>query len=225
MTLTRVVGKGRVETMDAAAFDAMSERATRVAVDVGTGDAHFAYGLAGAHPEWLVVGVDALDEPMGEVAHKAARKPARGGRSNLLLLRASVESLPAELQGVADEITVWLPWGHLLEGIVLAEAGVMGGLARLGRSGARLSITLNGEIWADSTPARYAQLPLPDPAYVADVIAPGFARVDVVVDEPARWLNATEASSLATTWARRLGHGRAHPKFVAFTGVVGTGEP
>ena len=38
MTLTRVVGKGRVETMDAAEFQARRERAARVAVDVGTGD-------------------------------------------------------------------------------------------------------------------------------------------------------------------------------------------
>ena len=76
MTLTRVVGKGRVETMNAAEFDAMRERAARVAVDVGTGDAHYAYTLAGAHPDWLVVGVDALDEPMGEIAYKSTRKPA-----------------------------------------------------------------------------------------------------------------------------------------------------
>ena len=137
-----------------------------------------------------------------------------------MLVRASVESLPAELCGVADEITVLLPWGRLLEGIVLTDDAVMRGLAGLGRAGARLSITLNGEIWADSTPARYASLPLPDPAYVADVIAPGFRAANVVVDEPARWLNATEATSLSTTWARRLGHGRAHPKFVVFGGVI-----
>ena len=67
------------------------------AVDVGTGDAHFAYHLASERPDWLVVGLDALDEPMGEIADKAARKPAKGGRPNLVLLRGAVEALPAEL--------------------------------------------------------------------------------------------------------------------------------
>ena len=73
---------------------------------------------------------------------------------------------------------VILPWGGLLEGIVLARADVIGGLAALCRPGADVVVTLNGEIWLDSTPARYEQLPVPTPEYVAELVAPGFARAD-----------------------------------------------
>jgi 16S rRNA (adenine(1408)-N(1))-methyltransferase len=218
VTITRVIGKGRTSTLDAGAFAELRARFATATVDVGTGHGRFAYQLASADPTRLVIGIDALEEPMGEIAAKAARKPARGGRPNLLLVRAGVEALPTELAGVADEVFVQLPWGSLLEGIVLARDDVLGGLAALCRRGGRLAVTLNGEIWLDSTPARYESLPVPTPEYVADVVAKGFARAWITLGE-ARYLTATEAKGLPTTWARRLGHGRPHPLFVYFEGV------
>ena len=218
MTLTRVVGKGRTAAMAAGELARMRAEYAMCAVDVGTGDAHFAYHLATKHPDWLVLGLDAIDAPMGEIAHRAARKPARGGRPNLVLVRAAIETPPAELAQIADEVDVLLPWGALLEGIVRARAVVVDGIAALARPGARVRITLNGEIWLDSTPARYEDLPVPTPEYVADVVEPEFRRAGVDL-EPARYLSATEAKSLPTTWARRLGHGRPHPRFVHIEGV------
>ena len=92
-------------------------------------------------------------------------------------------------------------------------------MARLCRPGARVTVTLNGEIWEESTPARYADLPVPTPAYVAEVVAPAFAGVGITLG-PARYATASEAKELATTWARRLGHAREHPRFVQFEGVA-----
>jgi len=217
VTIARVVGKGRVEPMTADELLAMRAAAGRTAVDVGTGDARFAYALASEHADWLVIGVDALDEPMGETAYRSTRKPARGGRPNLVLVRASAEALPDALHAAADEVTVVLPWGRLLEGIVCARADVIGGLASLLRPGGRLVVTLNGEIWEEWTPARYEDLPVPTEAYVAEVIAPAFAAAGIEL-ERARVLSAPEAHALPTTWARKLGHGRAHPRFVRFEG-------
>ncbi len=219
MTITRVVGKGRIERMDADAFSALRSALPVAAVDVGTGDGRFAYQLASDDPRRLVLGIDALAEPMGERAATAGRKPARGGRPNLLFVHAAVEALPAELSAVADEVYVQLPWGALLEGIVRARADVLGGLAALCRPGARVVVTLNGEIWLESTPARYEDLPIPTPEYVADVVAPGFGAVGIAL-APARYTTALEAKQLPTTWARRLAHGRDHPCFVQFEGVA-----
>jgi len=219
MTVTRVVGKGRTTDIAGAALGEMQARFATTAVDVGTGDGRFAYHLASAHPAQLVIGIDALAANMGERAATAARKPAKGGRPNLVFVHAAIEALPAELAHIADEVHVLLPWGGLLEGIVLGRDDVIGGLAGLCRPGARVMVTLNGEIWLDSTPARYAQLPLPTPEYVADVIAPGFARAGIEIGA-ARFSTAEEAKQLPTTWARRLGHGRDHPSFVQFGGVA-----
>jgi 16S rRNA (adenine(1408)-N(1))-methyltransferase len=217
VTLTRVIGKGRIAQMEPAELTALRTSAARTIVDAGTGDGRYSYALASAHSDWLVVGLDALDEPMGEMAHKSMRKPAKGGRANLVFLRAAVEALPGELLGIADEVHVLLPWGRLLEGIVLAREDVVEGLAALGRPGTHVDITLNGEIWAESAPTRYAHLPVATPEYVTEVVAPGFARAGIDL-APARYLSADEAKALPTTWARRLGHGRAHPRFVHFAG-------
>jgi 16S rRNA (adenine(1408)-N(1))-methyltransferase len=218
VTITRVIGKGRTTELDADAFATLRAGFAATAVDVGTGDGKFAYHLASTDPARLVIGIDALDEPMGEIAARSGRKPERGGRSNLVLVRAPVESLPSELRGVADEVSVQLPWGSLLEGIVLARGDVLGGLAALCRPGAQLTVTLNGEIWLDSTPARYEHLPVPTPEYVTDVVAAGLARVGISL-VAARYATAAEAKALPTTWARRLGHGRTHPVFVCFEGT------
>jgi 16S rRNA (adenine(1408)-N(1))-methyltransferase len=215
VTLTEVVGKGRTRELT----DLAARRGDRahVFVDVGTGDGRLAYAVASAHPSWLVLGLDALDEPMGETAQKAGRKPAKGGVDNLVLLRASIEHVPEELRGIANEVSVMLPWGRLLEGIVLGASDVVDGIAALTSTGARVCVTLNGEMWA-STPAKYAHLPLPTPAYVADVIAPAFATAAIAVG-PAAWMSAEDIATIGSTWARRLSHGRAHPKFVRFEGV------
>jgi 16S rRNA (adenine(1408)-N(1))-methyltransferase len=218
MTLTRVVGKGRTSEMPASELEALRGAYLKCAVDVGTGDARYAYHLASERSDWLVLGLDALEEPLGEVAYRAARKAARGGRPNLLLLRAAIEALPRELERIADEVNVLLPWGALLEGIVRARPEVVDGIAALARPGALVQVTLNGEIWLDSTPARYEDLPVPTPAYVAEAIEPEFRRGGIELG-PARYLTAAEAKALPTTWARRLGHGRTHPRFVHFEGV------
>jgi 16S rRNA (adenine(1408)-N(1))-methyltransferase len=220
MPLTRVVGKGRVVALDAAAFAELRGEYARVAVDVGTGDGRFAYHLASADPQLFVLGVDALAEHMGERAAMAARKPPKGGRPNLVFVHAAIEALPTELAHVADEVHVLLPWGALLEGIVLARDDVLAGIAALCRPDARVAVTLNGEIWIDSTPTRYEPLPVPTPEYVADVITPGFARHGIALDA-ARYSTAEEAKGLPTTWARKLGHAREHPRFVQFSGVAG----
>jgi 16S rRNA (adenine(1408)-N(1))-methyltransferase len=219
MTITRVIGKGRTALLAADAFAKLCASYSTVAVDVGTGDGRFPYQLASDDPDRLAIGIDALAEPMGERAAVAARKPARGGRPNLLYVHAAVEALPDELAGVADEVYVQLPWGVLLEGIVRARSEVLAGIARLCGPAARVTVTLNGEIWEESTPARYADLPVPTPAYVAEVVAPGFARVGIALG-PARYATAVEAKELATTWARRLGHAREHPRFVQFEGAA-----
>jgi 16S rRNA (adenine(1408)-N(1))-methyltransferase len=220
MTITRVIGKGRTTTLDATALAEWRGGYATTAVDVGTGDGRYAYHLASEDPSCLVIGIDALEEPMGEIAAKAARKPPKGGRPNLLLVRAAIEALPPVLAGVADSVSVQLPWGSLLEGIVLARPEVLAGLATLCRPGACITVTLNGEIWLDSTPARYEHLPVPTPDYVAEEIAPGMAAAGIVLT-PARYASAEEAKALPTTWARRLGHGRPHPSFVMFEGVRG----
>ena len=105
---------------------------SRVLVDIGTGDGKFVYRTAKRNPDWFCIGVDADLSSLSEYSRKAQRKPERGGVPNVLYVVSNVEDLPAELNGVADRVTVHLPWGSLLVGIVQSDPTVLSGLARVG---------------------------------------------------------------------------------------------
>jgi 16S rRNA (adenine(1408)-N(1))-methyltransferase len=70
------------------------------------------------------------------VLAEAAARPDR-------LVVAAAEALPAELDGVADLVTVQFPWGSLLRGLLAADPRVMGGLAGLLGPGGALRLLVS----------------------------------------------------------------------------------
>ena len=198
---------------------ALAQPFRRVVVDLGTGDGRFPYAHATAHPDHFVVGIDALGERLAELSAKAARKPAKGGRANLLYVRASAEAPPEELHGLADEVHVLLPWGALLVGTMLATPEVLGGIVALARDGASFRVVFNAEVWEGSTPKDMADLPAVTVEYVERELVPAYAASGIALAAVAE-LSPDEVRDLPTTWARKLSHGR-HPKFVAAAGTIG----
>ena len=182
-------------------------------VDVGTGDGRYAYALAKADPRRLVVGIDALRENLAEMSRKAARKPARGGLPNVLFVAASAETPPAELAGRADEVSVILPWGRLMVGLIRPDDDVLAGLAALAKPGAAMRFVLNAEVWGDPVPVEARDLPEPTPERVLGELAPRYAAHGIEVGE-ARLMTLEEIRALPTTWARKLASSRALPRFV-----------
>lgn len=98
---------------------------------------------AAAQPDRLVVGVDANAAGMMTASRRAAARPSRGGLPNALFAVATVEALPAELDEVADLVTVHFPWGSLLRGLLGADPATMTGLTRVLRPGATLQLLVS----------------------------------------------------------------------------------
>jgi 16S rRNA (adenine(1408)-N(1))-methyltransferase len=216
-----IEGKRRREMTAAELDERMAAgNSSRLVIDIGTGDGRFAYAYATDHPDTFVVGMDAIAERLEELSTKATRKPAKGGRPNVLFVRASVEQPPPELEHRADELHVLLPWGGLLVGTMLARPDVMAGLSALAKPGARLTIVFNGEVWEDSTPKDMADLPAVTVEYVESELRPRYRQRGIELDD-VHEMSPAEIKDLPTTWARRLAHGR-HPKFVAATGCFAT---
>lgn len=212
-----VRGKKTVE-MSATELATIVEAHERVVVDLGTGDGKYALRYAQANPRTLVIGIDALADNLREASQRASRSPRRGGLANVLFVRASAESPPGELRGVADEIHVLLPWGRLLVGTLLAEEDVMSGLTTLAGPGARVRLIFNAEIWADSTPKELAHLPRLSRPYVEETMAPAYTRFGIEL-EHCRLMDEAEVEDLATTWSKKLADGR-HPDFVLVEGKL-----
>jgi 16S rRNA (adenine(1408)-N(1))-methyltransferase len=160
-------------------------------VDLGTGDGRFVLAHAAAHPERLVLGVDAVAEPMRDASRRAARPARRGVLSNARFVVSSLDALPAELDGVADLVTVHFPWGSLRAAAAGHDPDAADRLVRLLAPAGRLDLLIaDGE--------RDAAAPL-DPARVIDAYRTlGLETGEV---HPASLPDAVAAHS---SWGKRL---------------------
>ena len=184
----------------------MAELAARhraVAVDVGTGDGAYARRLAAADPSLLVVGVDANADKLRPASRRAAAAPARGGLPNLRFGRLALEHAPGALAGLADRLTVILPWGSLLRAVAAGEPDGLGRLRALCAPGAEVEIVFGDRdldgVPAEALPARYA---------------------DAGLELSARYAGAAEVAALGTTWAKRLVRSDPDRRFHWLTAVA-----
>jgi 16S rRNA (adenine(1408)-N(1))-methyltransferase len=167
-------------------------------VDLGTGDGRFVLHAARSDPRALVIGVDADAASMVE----ASRKAARGRMRNALFVVSAVESLPHELDGVADEVQIHFPWGSLLRGIVNAEEAVVGPITRLCAPGASVTAFVS-----------IAERDRQAPAVSSDDLSRsriGFIEHGLALVE-ARAATQAEIAATRSSWAKRLGAGSRRP--------------
>jgi 16S rRNA (adenine(1408)-N(1))-methyltransferase len=163
---------------------------TRILLDLGTGDGRFVHRLAGCNPDWFVIGVDPCRENLLEVS--------RAGLPNMLFIIASVQSLPAELNGLASQVTINFPWGSLLDGLLAGDARLLQALESTAAPAASLDIRLNGSALAEA----------------GWLLEAGTKRIHDNLDHagwhvgPPTAMNAGELREFPTTWAKRLAFGR-----------------
>jgi hypothetical protein len=77
-------------------------------------------------------------------------------------------------------------------------------------------------VWGDPIPVEARDLPEPTVDYVRDALTPEYARHGIELGEP-RAMPPAAIERLPSTWARKLSHGRAEPRFVEFEGRFGGG--
>jgi 16S rRNA (adenine(1408)-N(1))-methyltransferase len=172
-----------------------------VAVDVGTGDGSFVCHTARKRPDDLIIGVDAAVDNLRAASQRAAAKPSRGGLANALFGQLALEDAPGDLAGLADEVTVLLPWGSLLAAVARPDPDALGRLRALCKPGAALRVVF-GYGLADAGALTPRALPPGD--------APGFAREiarcyrEMGFAITAAPITTPELRELPTTWAKKL---------------------
>lgn len=177
--------------IDQADLHALASRYQSVQIDLGTGDGRYAARLARAHPDRLVIGIDAYRENLRRTS-RLDRAP-----SNVVYAIANAQDLPNELNEIATHISILLPWGSLLRGLLGDEPGVIEGLARIARPGADLELYLNVAALAEAgwelmTGAEQVRRMLP---------RAGFEPGEIEI------LSVSELRRLPSSWARRLAAG------------------
>ena len=180
--------------MAQAEFEQLRSRYSSTLVDLGTGDGAWPRRFAREHDNILAIGIDSDRDALREAAKLAERKPPRGGAPNALYVAAGAESLPSELQGAADWITIYFPWSALLRMILSGDGQIGQIINTLAAPRSRLSLVLNAEAAPDGF-----DRPSPQTArksLKSPLDAAGFRITR------SEWLDANGAPP--TTWSGRL---------------------
>ena len=213
----RVVTGKTSEEMAAAEFGRRAAAYDTHWLDIGAGDGALPYRLAGQFPDVLCLGLDPNAEAMAANAHRARRKPERGGRANCLYVVAAVEAPPPELTGLAGAITINFPWARLLEIVLGARDDGSGPLATavaaLAAPDCSLQLLVNE---VTDLPA----VPTVDPVMLAERLTPALLATGFGIDA-AEWLR-TDAR-VRSRWGGRLirGSGRRVVRLRASRGAPG----
>jgi 16S rRNA (adenine(1408)-N(1))-methyltransferase len=131
---------------------------------------------------------------MAEASRRAA-SARRGGQPNVRFVAAAAETPPVELIGQAHLVTINLPWGSLLRGVLGQDAAVLSGIAMLLASRGRIEALVSLEP-RDVPGGRLEQASLASAALA-------WQRCGLSISEMAA---ATSADVRATgsSWGRRL---------------------
>ncbi|PZC49541.1 MAG: 16S rRNA (adenine(1408)-N(1))-methyltransferase [Chloroflexi bacterium] len=206
-----VTGKSSVE-VSAREFRARAAGYDALWLDIGTGDGALPYRLAGSFPDVLCAGLDPNVEGMAENAHRAGRKPARGGRANCVYVAASVEEPPGALAGAAQAITINFPWAALLA-IVLGESdgGTLTGLGAFAAEDCVAQLLVNEVTDLPGVPSVA-------PEMLRERVGPNLAAAGFVI-ESCEWLE--REAQVRSRWGGRLirGSGRRVVRLRALRGT------
>ena len=174
-----------------------------IIIDIGTGDGRFVYQSARQNPKKFYIGIDPNVSPLEKISEKIYRKPAKGGAPNVLFIQAAVEDLPAELDGVADELHVHFPWGSLLRAVATGNVAVLQNLRRICAPEALLEVVLGLDPARDQSEIERLELtPLSlefiDQQLTSRYLAAGFKITERGIIPAAEW------PEFNTSWAKRL---------------------
>ena len=169
-------------------------------LDIGTGDGLFVYRSARANPAKFFIGVDANARPLQKISERIHRKPTKGGAANAMFIQASVEDLPDELNGIAEEVSVHFPWGSLLRVVATGEVTLLRRIRGVCAGNAVLKLTIGIDRQRDSAEIRRLGLQPITEDFVGRELRPLYfeAGFDLTLAGSSGW------AGLNTSWAKRL---------------------
>jgi 16S rRNA (adenine(1408)-N(1))-methyltransferase len=174
-----------------------------VIIDLGTGDGRFVYQSARQNPKRFYIGIDPNVRPLEKISEKIYRKPSKGGAANVLFVQAAIEDLPAELDGVADEVHVHFPWGSLLRAVATGDVVVLQNLRRICSPGALLEVVLGLDPTRDQSEIERLGLTTLTLEYIDQTLVPQYAAAGFEITERGI-IPAADWPEFNTSWAKRL---------------------
>jgi 16S rRNA (adenine(1408)-N(1))-methyltransferase len=125
----------------------------------------------------------------------------------VLFVRAALENLPPELEGLAARVSVLFPWGTLLKAVAAPEPERLRAFRALCREGAELHLVFGYDATRERRAVEALRLAEATEERVLGELVPAYAAAGWEV--LARRLDDEALESIPTTWAKRLRFGQA----------------
>jgi 16S rRNA (adenine(1408)-N(1))-methyltransferase len=172
-------------------------------IDLGTGDGRFVYQSALKKPNLFYIGIDPSQKQLEIYSKKVVRKKL----PNVIFCLGSLEHLPLELKNKADRLVVNLPWGTLLQNIVLPSREPIQNLVGMMKRGGILDITLGYH--QELEPSETARLNLPDLSeeYIKNVLVPKLEEYNLT-QKKIQKMGRKKLRNMMTTWSKKLSFGK-----------------
>ena len=198
--------------MDSKEFKELISFYSAIEVEIGTGNGKFVYELAKNSSNTFFIGIDADRSNLVTYSRKIYRKPEKGGLGNVLYVIARAENLPSELDGIVNTIWIVLPWGSLLQGLILARKALLENIVRISCRKGVLKIFVSYDIKYEPVEMERLGLPELTIAYIDQELAPFYASEEITITER-RLLNNEEMKKISSKWAKYLAYGRRRKTF------------
>ncbi|HEX6729448.1 MAG TPA: methyltransferase domain-containing protein [Pyrinomonadaceae bacterium] len=181
-----------------------------VVIDIGTGDGLFVYQSARQNPNKFYIGIDANVSPLEKISEKIHRKPAKGGAPNVLFVSAAIEELPAELDGIANEVHVHFPWGSLLQAFASGDVTVLQNVRRLCVQGALLELVIGLDPQRDRSEIVRLAIDALSNEFIDEALNPKYRAAGFEITERGT-LPASDWPEFKSSWAKRLRSSSTRP--------------
>lgn len=180
----------------------------KVEIDLGTGDGRYVYKNAKVNHETLFIGI----EPIQKQLENYSRKSQKENISNALYILGSIEYFPEELIGIADKLTIILPWGSLLQSITNPNYEKTSLISSILKSNGVCEIILGYSQEHEPTETERLELQNLSEDYLKSTVIPMFGKNNLHLTE-IKSLGKSDLKSIESTWSKKLSFGNDRPLY------------
>lgn len=208
----RILKGNKINEIHDTEFENIIKQYKSLVIDIGTGEGEFVYKKAKQDQEVMYIGIDASAASMQEYSVKSAKKPEKGGLSNIMYVACNAEDLPDALSDTADKIFINLPWGSLRDGIIKGEHSILDGIRKIAKKNAALEICVSYCDIYEKQEIENRQLPALNLSYLNDILKNkykiyGIHMMNISI------LDNDKLKKMETKWAKKLGYGKKRDVF------------
>jgi 16S rRNA (adenine(1408)-N(1))-methyltransferase len=180
-----------------------------VVLDLGTGDGRYLFKNAIKNPDTFYIGVDPSEKSLEEYSKKAVKQKV----NNVLFVVGSLEVFPIELEGIASEVVINLPWGTLLQAIAKPTQENSNQLKKIFKETGKLTIIFGYDNNLEPSETKRLNLSTITEKQIREEVIPAFENFGFTISIFSV-VSSDELKNLESSWGKRIALRPERPLFM-----------